>query len=59
MRSDESIGRFAVDNWGTQYTYRDTLQKFGIWGFCQNFLQKYYDSLERFHFLARLHNSFG
>jgi hypothetical protein len=22
----------------------DTLQKFGIWGFCQNFLLKYYDS---------------
>jgi hypothetical protein len=20
---------------------------FGIWGFCQNFLQKYYDSLKR------------
>jgi hypothetical protein len=25
----------------------DTLQKFRIWGFCQNFLQKYYDSLKR------------
>ncbi len=25
----------------------DTLQKFWIWGFCQNFLQKYYDSLKR------------
>jgi hypothetical protein len=23
------------------------LQKFGIWGFCQNFLQKYCDSLKR------------
>jgi hypothetical protein len=26
---------------------RNTSQKFGIWGFCQNFLQKYYDSLNR------------
>jgi hypothetical protein len=26
---------------------RDTSQKFGIWGFCRNFLQKYYDSLKR------------
>jgi hypothetical protein len=26
---------------------RDTSQKFGIWGFCQNFLQKYCDSLKR------------
>jgi hypothetical protein len=26
---------------------RDTSQKFGIWGFCRNFLQKYCDSLKR------------
>jgi hypothetical protein len=35
--------------------YWDTLQKFGIWGFCQNFLQKYCDSL---HILARLQKQF-
>jgi hypothetical protein len=33
--------RASAGNW-------DTSQMFGIWGFCQNFLQKYYDSLKSF-----------
>ena len=36
-----------MSSWSTGTERRDTLQKFGIWGFCQNFLQKYCDSLKR------------
>jgi hypothetical protein len=34
------FGMYMMNVW-------DTSQKFGIWGFCQNFLQKYCDSLKR------------
>jgi hypothetical protein len=39
-RAKCNVARLAKNDW-------DTSQKFGIWGFCQNFLQKYCDSLIR------------